>query len=183
MEERMAFMKQQALVLQLMGNSSLYFVHLRKRPSEGANSESCAAFRRDNIKAPIPSQALFLLQGVPEPSPGYHMGCGIYGYATVRLTYRSHLETVERVGESMWQAARICVAWYWIWFWFLLFKVCVAVRVAAVTRFFDEFLFGTSLRRLVGGKASGKYNFKLLGPIAGSSKRLESSRPPSCSQC
>lgn len=47
------FMKQQDLVLQLMRNGNLYFVHLRKGPPEGANSESCAAFSGNKIKATI----------------------------------------------------------------------------------------------------------------------------------
>lgn len=156
-EERMIFMKQQDLVLQLMRNSSLYFVHQRKRPprEQTARVVLLSVETRSRPQQPT-GQALLLLQGVTESSPGYHRRCGIYGYTTVRSSYRSHLETVERVGESMWQAARTCTVRFWIQFWFLLFKVCVAVRVAAVTRFFYGFPVGTSLRRLVRRQGFGE---------------------------
>lgn len=50
-EEWIIFMKQQDLVLQLMRNGNLCFLYPRKRPGEGAKSESCAAFSGDKIKA------------------------------------------------------------------------------------------------------------------------------------
>lgn len=46
-------MKHQDVVLQLMRNNSLYFVHPRNRSPVGGNRESFVAFSGDEIKATI----------------------------------------------------------------------------------------------------------------------------------
>lgn len=74
-------MKHQDLVLQLMRNCSLYFIHPKKRPPVGENSPSSVAFRGAKIKATTghwPGSDYSPL--VTESSLEYHIKCGIYGY-------------------------------------------------------------------------------------------------------
>lgn len=164
-EEWMIFMKQQDLVLQLM--RKFVFCTSEKEASEGANSESCAAFSGDKIKATTthwtssvtPPGCDWILTWVPQEVWYLWLYHGAFNLQI----------TLGNSGKSGWKHVTGSSNMHG--------QVLDPVLVFCFSKFvlqsewqqWLDFFMNSPLVLLYGdlsgGKASGKYNFKWLGPI------------------